>query len=102
MPPDRTRARHPAVFGTPRGDNWSASFSLPPDMQGPGVYDLGAVSGGMSVTTGPGPRCGGGGGTLSGTLEIVSIDDSQVVGRFGNTDAFDFDANGAWTAERCP
>ncbi|WP_437764916.1 hypothetical protein WMF27_32755 [Sorangium sp. So ce281] len=38
----------------------------------------------------------------SGTMDIVSIDVAEVVVRLSGTDTHDIDANGEYTAARCP
>jgi len=42
-----------------------------------------------------------GGSFIEGTLEIVSIDDDQVVGVLANTEEWEFDADGQFSASRC-
>ncbi|WP_437974044.1 hypothetical protein WMF11_36470 [Sorangium sp. So ce295] len=44
----------------------------------------------------------GDGSFRSGTMEIVSIDAAEVVIRLSGTDTHDIDANGEYTAARCP
>ncbi len=86
---------------------WFASIGLPPDLQKSGVISLaepGLISS-FSVT-GPadefGSCWGGGGSFMDGTIEITSIDDTQVSFVLANTSDFDFDADGSYTAARCP
>ena len=87
----------------PCGGAWNISFSLPADLQIPGTYDLVDLNGLQFINldadaTG---ECGGGGGSLEGTVIIDSIDDTQVVGRIENADPFDFDPNVSFVAPRC-
>ncbi len=93
------------VYGTPCDGQWSVLFQLAPDQQAPGVYDMETVNGSISWTNMGSCAAGGGGTSVTGTLEIVSIDDDEVVGRFCGIEA-DFGAppiaDGEWTAERCP
>lgn len=84
----------------PCREGWGISFTLPPEAQEPGAYMLDDFTSGYSLTLCDGG--GGGGGGLGGTVEIVSIDDEEIVGRFCGTEAFDFESNGEWTAQRCP
>lgn len=106
MDPDAILVRVSSLATSCDGDDgpcregWGISFTLPPEAQEPGVYMLDDFTSGYSVTMCDGG--GGGGGGLGGTVEIVSIDDEEIVGRFCGTDAFDFESNGEWTAERCP
>ena len=107
MDPDAILVSVSSVATTCDGDGgpcqagWGISFTLPPEAQEPGVYMLDDFISGYSFTMCDGGG-GGGGGGLGGTVEIVSIDDEEIVGRFCGTETFDFESNGEWTAERCP
>jgi hypothetical protein len=112
--------------------SWSFSILLPPEMQMPGVYtladhDVGFVNsiqvteppsgGGCGAGAGAG-RCGGGGfstggsgggvgsGVPPGTVEIYSVTDQCITGRFqglmtGQIQPPPPDFNGAFHAVRC-
>lgn len=73
-----------APFGTAKctadRTTWSFSFSLWPEQQRPGHYDLFTdVNGGYSFTLGePGLNCGGGAGTAKGSLVVDAIDERSV------------------------
>jgi hypothetical protein len=88
----------------PCGGAWVVSFSLPIELQVPGTYPLFPDVNGLyffnDQADGTG-ECGGGGGTLEGTVIIESIDDAQVVGHIEMANAFDFDANVSFVAPRC-
>ena len=89
------------------GAEWFVSLNIPPAMQAIGTYPLDdtGVNGFASETgDGVGPECSFGGGTFwGGTLTITSIDAVQVTGTLQNTDSYwSFDADGAFTALRCP
>ena len=86
------------------GGNWRISFTLLPEMQQPGTYDLfDEAMGSFSFADAPHPEgdCPWGGGSLGGTLVIESVDDEVVIGHIEDADAFDFDANVAFVAPRC-
>ena len=93
------------VFASlPCGGAWSISFSLPAELQTPGTYALFPDLNGNQFFNDDADEtgeCGGGGGTLEGTVIIESIDDTQVVGRIENAESFDFDANVSFVAPRC-
>jgi hypothetical protein len=94
------------VYNSRPCSSWSVSFTLPIELQTPGTYDLEELNGFYSVSFGEddgfdGCTEGGGGGSLLGTVIIEEIDDASVVGRIENADAFDFDANVSFVAERC-
>ncbi|WP_434042204.1 MULTISPECIES: hypothetical protein [Sorangium] len=89
--------------------NWRTEFIIPPASQVPGIYPLD----GRYLTSSfyqSGPERGSGtcwqaGGTFGpGTLEIVSIDATEVVIRLSGdpTGTGEFDINGEYTAVRCP
>ncbi|MBX7080570.1 MAG: hypothetical protein K1X88_15330 [Nannocystaceae bacterium] len=85
-------------------DQWRLSFTLPPDAA-PGSYALLDEVMGMQTVTGPDDgngECWWGGGSLEGTLVIESIDDVAIVGHIEGAPTFDFDANVAFSALRCP
>lgn len=102
---------HAIACNDPYGDvtcsEWDVTIGIPTSLQKPGVIKLDnpEIISNFSVNLDPDASgmCGGGGGSFwDGTLEIVSIDDAQVVGKLENTATFDFDANGDFTALRCP
>ncbi|MGK4000852.1 hypothetical protein [Sorangium sp. So ce1024] len=74
----------------------------------PGIIDLSApevlfAHYVVSRSDGPDGTCWWGEGSFaSGTMEIVSIDAGEVVVRLSGTDTHYFDANGEYTAARCP
>jgi hypothetical protein len=108
---------------------WIFSISLPPEMQMPGVYTLGdhpvvldvssrvaselpststGGCGGAGACSGGGFSAGGGGGPgfPPGTVEIYSVTDQCITGRFeglmiGQTQPPPPDFNGAFHAVRC-
>jgi hypothetical protein len=87
--------------------SFEVSIGIPPALQHPGVILLSSPELISSFSaTGPNidsPDCWFGGGSFyDGTIEIVSIDDRQVVFRLDNTSTFEFNANGEYTALRCP
>ncbi|XXX73843.1 hypothetical protein WMF30_39975 [Sorangium sp. So ce134] len=90
-------------------DTWHVDILIPPALQVPGVIDLDAP-GVVPFVVANGPHHVGGiscapsfsGSAFTGTLEIVSIDDEQVVVRLSDSDTEYFDANGEYTAVRCP
>jgi hypothetical protein len=89
----------------PCGGNFSIGFILPPDIQAPGTYALWEEAFGTSTYAAPPyPEgdCAWGGGSLSGFVEIETIDAQHVVGRLYDTDAWDFDANLDFDAPICP
>jgi len=86
------------------GANWRISFTLMPEMQVPGSYDLfDEAMGSFGFADEPHPEgdCAWGGGTLGGTLVIDAIDDTSVSGHIEDSDAFDFDADVSFVAPRC-
>ncbi|WP_437974058.1 hypothetical protein WMF11_36560 [Sorangium sp. So ce295] len=89
-------------------DNWALGIAIPPALQVPGILDLSAPEVLYSnYTVSRSDRgddgCWWGEGSLrSGTMEIVSIDAAEVVVRLSGTDTHDIDANGEYTAARCP
>ncbi|WP_199694090.1 hypothetical protein, partial [Sorangium cellulosum] len=88
-------------------DAWHASFIIPPAAQVPGVYTLNGrdltSSFGVNGPDRGGETCAAFGGTFGpGTLEIVSLDATEVVVRLSGTPTSEFDANGEYTATRCP
>ncbi|WP_437912507.1 hypothetical protein WME73_36115 [Sorangium sp. So ce302] len=92
--------------GTIGCGNWQWGISIPPALQVPGIIDLSAPEVLFSSYTVSRPDRGdcwwGEGSFRSGTMEIVSIDAAEVVVRLSGTDTHDFDANGEYTAARCP
>ncbi|WP_438014875.1 hypothetical protein WMF18_28805 [Sorangium sp. So ce315] len=87
--------------------NWRTEFIIPPASQVPGIYTLNGrdltssfYEGGLERGDG---TCWQVGGTFGpGTLEIVSIDATEVVIRLSGTPTGEFDANSEYTAVRCP
>jgi hypothetical protein len=95
----------------PSCGSWEVSIGLTPDLQKPGTIDLSSgvnsTFGELGPQEGPMPgNCpqGGGGSFIGGTLEVVSIDASQVVFTLSGTTPLDFggNADGTYTAPRCP
>jgi hypothetical protein len=95
----------------PCGGNWDLSIRLPEAFQTPGLYSLwlgGEVMAFGSEHAGlPGEiECDGGGGQVTGTLEITAIDDKTVTGRLCNVTWHgldnDFGLDGSFVAPRCP
>ncbi|WP_437955549.1 hypothetical protein WME76_29080 [Sorangium sp. So ce119] len=86
--------------------NWQLGISIPPALQVPGIIDLSAPDVLFSSYVVSRPDRGdcwwGEGSFRSGTMEIVSIDAAEVVVRLSGTDTQEFDANGEYTAARCP
>ncbi|WP_437596802.1 hypothetical protein WMF28_29955 [Sorangium sp. So ce590] len=87
-------------------DNWQLIITIPPALQVPGIIDLSELelwSGYVMSSRDRGGNCLWSEGSFaSGTMEIVSIDAAEVVVRLSGTDTHDFDANGEYTAARCP
>jgi hypothetical protein len=95
----------------PCGFHWSVSISLPPALQAVGVYDLESpqITAGKSETSElhedpiDAEDCAWGGGGLSGTLEILAIDDSTVHFRLTVSNSIaETDPSGEYVAPRCP
>ncbi|MDI1449627.1 hypothetical protein [Polyangium sp. 6x1] len=95
------------------GGHWQFSVALPPALQQVGVYNLDSPEltaySYMNETgdqNSPDPEdCPWGGGTIgSGTLEILSIDDTEVRFRIEVTGGafFSTNPNGEYVAPRCP
>ncbi|WP_437314379.1 hypothetical protein [Sorangium sp. So ce385] len=89
--------------------DWRVTLRIPPSLQVPGIIDFREDNFlGLSIYGVYGPDRGDGdcsriGGIFtSGTLEIVSIDAANVVVRLSGTETDRFDANGEYTAPRCP
>ncbi|WP_437981167.1 hypothetical protein [Sorangium sp. So ce117] len=89
-------------------DNWALVITIPPALQVPGILDLSGPevlysNYVVSRSDRGDDGCWWGGDDLrSGTIEIVSIDAAEVVVRLSGTDTHDIDANGEYTAARCP
>lgn len=87
------------------GGAWWVDFTLPVDLQTPGTYnlfpDLNASTGFTLEDNGDG-ECGGGFGSLDGTLVLDVVNAELIAGRIMDTDAIDFDANVEFQAMRCP
>lgn len=84
---------------------WSVSFTLQPDQQQPGVYDLDDLNG-SQFATGPNgdlpDDCWFGGGSLSGWLVIDAVENGKIIGRLCDTSpSIDFNADGAFEATFC-
>ncbi len=86
-------------------NSWTVSFTLAPDQQVAGTYDLVddvnalGVESGADDTSG---MCSFGGGTVEGAVIIESISDAEVVGRFETTETLlDVDLNFSFVAPRC-
>ncbi|WP_437950685.1 hypothetical protein WME98_07595 [Sorangium sp. So ce296] len=89
--------------------DWRVSFRIPPTLQVPGVIDFSDENFHLislyhvnDPDRGDGDCSRIGGIFTSGTLEIVSIDAANVVVRLSGTETDRFDANGEYTAARCP
>ncbi|KYF87547.1 hypothetical protein BE20_25710 [Sorangium cellulosum] len=89
--------------------DWRVSFRIPPTLQVPGIIDFSDENFYLlslyhvnSPDRGDGDCSRIGGIFTSGTLEIVSIDAANVVVRLSGTETDRFDANGEYTAARCP
>jgi len=89
-------------YSYPCDNHWQVSVGIPPAYQKVGTLQLSDPQFlsyySISLTC----NSGGGGSFDSGTMEILSIDATQVTVRFQNTDTFDIDANGDHVASRCP
>jgi hypothetical protein len=91
------------------GSNWKLSLTIPPAWQAPGIYHLnGPQVIGHILETGPdegGDMCWGGGGSIDGTLEIISVDDNEIKGRLCHVNVALLDnvasLDGSFTAPRC-
>lgn len=82
-------------------DHWSMRLRIPPELRMPGVYDLFYdLNGTLSMTTTDGEGCGGGGGSATGTLEILEVTDTTLVGRLCHVGIVS-EANGTFVAEIC-
>ncbi len=94
------------------GGHWDLTIVLPPAYQAVGVYDLedpGLLQYSVLTSTGQPNGSGGdldcswGGGSIgSGSVEILSIDASEVRFRVNVVDPFDANPSGEYTALRCP
>ncbi len=90
-----------------RCNTWAVSFTMAPDQQMVGTFDLDALNGFMWENGDPitGPNdCSGGGGSFSGQVTIDTLDDTVVRGRFDNIEfspeAMDLEGL-EFVAERC-
>jgi hypothetical protein len=87
---------------------WQLDIALPPERQQPGDIPLAAgdiSSEFVETLVGTPDSCGIGGGDFhQGSLQILSIDAAQVVLRLTGTGAAaaEFQADGEYTALRCP
>jgi hypothetical protein len=82
---------------------WRVSFTLPVDVV-PGEYEIFPDLLGSHSISGPADangECWGGGGSLDGVLSLQSIDEETIVGTLAQTEAFDFDPDGAFAAVVC-
>jgi hypothetical protein len=92
------------------GQNWAVSFALAPEFQIPGLYHLSGPSVfGVGTETGPDEgngECSWGGGSFFATLEVISVDDENVIGRLCHIDApipsNAAELEGKFVAPRCP
>ncbi len=97
-----------------QGTTWQVSIGIPPALQVPGVLQLSNESlistqngtGSNGSNPGGSEDCWGGGGSfIDGTLEIVSIDATQVVVRLSGTSVDilpeSVSADGDYTVPRC-
>lgn len=97
------------------GPAFSVSIGIPPQLQQPGTVPLSSPElistfseMGPANSTTPGDCPGGAGSFLDGTIEIVSIDATQVTFTLNGTMMFAGDgvpdevADGTYTAPRCP
>jgi len=88
------------------GNQWRVNIAIPPELQHVGTIPL-STPGLISYATSTGSDYGdgtcswGGGSFWDGTLEITAIDDTHVTGILADTQAWDFDADGAFDAPRC-
>jgi hypothetical protein len=88
------------------GNQWRVTVAIPPELQKVGTIPL-STPGLISYATSTGSDYGdgtcswGGGSFWDGTLEITAIDDTHVAGILADTQAWDFDADGAFDAPRC-
>jgi hypothetical protein len=88
---------------------WLATIPLPRELQNEGaLVELDELLG-----TGPGAfysesqqgsdgTCSGGGGTLTGTLEVLAVADDSLTIRLSSTSAFTAPLDGEWRLSRCP
>jgi hypothetical protein len=97
------------------GPTFTVSIGIPPQLQQPGTLSLSSAAlistfsalGSPNSTT-PGDCPGGGGSFTDGTIEILSIDATQVVFTLSGTMMFAGDgvsddvADGTYVAARCP
>lgn len=102
-----------AYVDLPCGFHWSVGIGVPPALQAVGVYPLdGAELSQYSLRSetsalhddpqGP-DDCAVGFGPLSGTLEILAIDETAVHFRLTvSDDLWDTDPSGEYVAPRCP
>lgn len=88
--------------------SWSLQFTLWPQQQRPGRYDLLDINGGFFETIpDPNLNCGGGGGTAMGVVVIDAIDTRSVRFHFEKAQLFaseveqDLLSKGPFVAERC-
>lgn len=94
------------------GGHWSVTIGIPPALQSPGVYDLedplltqysSMWEAGEPYSPAP-DDCGWGGGSLGpGTLEIVSISESEIQFKLTMLPfIWESDPSGDYTAPLCP
>jgi hypothetical protein len=95
---------HPlAPVGCP---GWKISIRIPPALQHPGIIPLSSPElssfGSANFQSEGSTTCSFGGGTFwDGTIEIVSIDATQVTFRLADTQKWMVNADGEYTAPRC-
>ncbi|NUP04697.1 MAG: hypothetical protein HOW73_01410 [Polyangiaceae bacterium] len=88
---------------------WRAEIPLPAELQAAGsvvdLEDLLEVGFGpfSSESIGEGDGlCSGGGGTLTGTLEVLAVDDATITIQLAGAIGLDADPNGVHVLARCP
>ena len=90
--------------------NVSSSLLIPPEFQAPGVYELndsdfrGFYADTAVFDNTGGPECGGGAGSVYGTLVIDSFDATGITGRLCRSTADEAPPpfEGIFSASRCP
>jgi len=99
------------TVNVPCGNHYRVTIVLPPALQAVGVYDLKSPEitfysstweTGPLDSTGPDGCSQGGGSILGGTLEILSIDASEVHFKVELDPFWDTNPDGEYTALRCP
>lgn len=97
-------------FEHPPCGNWDLAFSIPPELQAPGVYHLsGPAIVGQAIEVDAEPvdgACETRWETFHATLEILAVDETGVTGRLCHVDSplyadDDIDLEGSFFAPRC-